>query len=159
MKLVLEKFGWPEVIVAGLGPGSYAGARIAIATGIGLRVAAQAQFIGFPSICAMPAETEEYCAIGDARRQSFFFARIRANDLVEGPTLFTENELRDKLAGLPEGMPVFASEQLPQFEGAIVNYPSASVLARLALNSNRDFSRPPFEPIYLREPHITLPKS
>lgn len=159
VKLVVEKFGWPKVIVVGLGPGSYAGVRIAIATGLGLQAAARAQFIGFPSICAMEAEREEYCAIGDARRQSFFFARIRANNLVEGPTLFTEIELKDKLAGLPKGMPVFVSEHLPQFKGAIVCYPSASVLARLALDSNRNFSRPPLEPIYLREPHITLPKS
>jgi hypothetical protein len=97
--------------------------------------------------------------IGDARRQSFFFARVRANDLVDGPNLFTETELRSKIGKLEENMSIFASENLPQLERAIVRYPSAMVLAHLAQDSNRSFSLPPLEPIYLREPHITMPKA
>ena len=37
--LCLERFGQPQKIVVGIGPGSYAGVRIAIATGLGLRAA------------------------------------------------------------------------------------------------------------------------
>lgn len=158
LKLVSAKYGLPEVVVVGLGPGSYAGVRIAISAGIGLRAAAQARLIGFPSICALESDEEEYCAIGDARRQSFFFARIRANNLAEGPTLFTEGELGDKLNSLQNKMPVFTSENLPQFKDATVRYPSAAVLARLALDPERDFALPPLEPMYLREPHITVAK-
>src|SRR5436305_609761 len=94
---VTKKLGAPETIIVGLGPGSYAGTRIAISAAIGLEVASGARLIGFPSVCAMECDAHEYCVIGDARRQSFFFAHVRANDLVEGPTLFTEEELRDKL--------------------------------------------------------------
>ena len=37
---VVRQFGLPERIIVGLGPGSYAGVRIAISTGIGLQAAA-----------------------------------------------------------------------------------------------------------------------
>ncbi len=137
-----KQFGAPDTIVVGLGPGSYAGVRIAI---------------GFPSICAMETGEDEYCVVGDARRQSFFFARVRANDLIEGPTLLSEIELRDKIDKLEDNMSIFVSEKLPQFKRAAIAYPSAIVLAGLAQDSHRNFASPPLEPIYLREPHITMP--
>ena len=153
---VRKQFGLPEKIIVGLGPGSYAGVRIAISAAIGLHAASNAQLIGFSSICAI--ESDEYCVIGDARRQSFFFAHIRASELVEGPDLHSEIELREKIDKLGTNMSIFASENLPQFKRAIVRYPSALVLARLVRDSNRNFFMPPLEPIYLREPHFTMPK-
>ena len=146
-----KKFGAPETIVVGLGPGSYAGVRIAISAAIGLQTATGARLVGLPSICAFDAE--EYCVIGDARRNSFFFAHVRANDLIEGPTLFSDAELKARL-DRPQ-MSIFCSEALPQFERAILRYPSAKILARLAQDPNRSFALPPLEPMYLREPHIT----
>ena len=71
---IREKFGPPEEIIVGLGPGSYAGVRIAISAAIGLQVTSKTRLIGYPSICAMECEADEYGVIGDARRQSFFFA-------------------------------------------------------------------------------------
>jgi tRNA threonylcarbamoyladenosine biosynthesis protein TsaB len=155
---VRQKFGLPDTIIVGLGPGSYAGTRIAISVAIGLQAASDAKLIGFPSICALECEATEYCVIGDARRQSFFFARIRANNLIEGPTLFAEAELRARLDRLEKNVTILASEKLPQFERAAIGFPSACVLARLAQDSDRNFVLPPLQPIYLREPHITTPK-
>ena len=155
---IREQFGALDTIVVGLGPGSYAGVRIAISASIGLQIASNARLIGFPSICAMETGEDEYCVVGDARRQSFFFARVRANDLIEGPTLFSEIELRDKIDKLEDNLSIFASEKLPQFKRAVIAYPSAMVLAGLAQDSRRNFASPPLEPIYLREPHITMPK-
>src|ERR1041385_5324833 len=97
LETVTKKLGPPDAVIVGLGPGSYAGTRIAISAAIGLEVSSGARLIGFPSICAMESDAEGYFVIGDARRKSFFFARIRANNLVEGPTLFSESELRSKL--------------------------------------------------------------
>jgi tRNA threonylcarbamoyladenosine biosynthesis protein TsaB len=154
-----KQFGLPEIIIVGLGPGSYAGTRIAISTAIGLQMAANARLIGYPSIGAIETEENEYCVIGDARRNTFFFARIRINDLVEGPTLLSEAELKEKLDKLEDKMPIFSSEPLPQFKRTAVRYPSALVLARLAQDLDRSFSLPPLEPMYLREPHITRPRS
>lgn len=158
LKSVSEKFGSPGKIVVGLGPGSYSGVRIAISAGIGLHAASDAQLVGLSSICAMNCEAKEYCVIGDARRQSFFFARVRANELIEGPALFDQTELQGKLDNLEPTMSIFSSDSLPQFRGATLRYPSALVLARLAQDAGRSFYLPPLEPIYLREPHITLPK-
>ena len=155
---ITKKFGAPDTIIVGLGPGSYAGTRIAISAAIGLQVSSGAHLIGFPSISAMQCDAHEYCVIGDARRKSFFFARIRANNLIEAPTLFSESELKPKLNAVEIAMPVFTSDSLPQFERTAVRFPSALVLARLARELQRSFSLPPLEPIYLREPHITMPK-
>src|SRR5258708_32104773 len=94
---VQKQFGNADTIVVGVGPGSYAGTRIAISAAIGLQVASKARLIGFPSICAIECDAAEYCVIGDARRQSFFFARVRDNSLAEGPTLMSEAELRENL--------------------------------------------------------------
>jgi tRNA threonylcarbamoyladenosine biosynthesis protein TsaB len=154
---VTKKLGPPDAIIVGLGPGSYAGTRIAISAAIGM-VSSGARLIGFSSICAMESNAQEYSVIGDARRKSFFCARIRANNLVQGPTLFSESELRSKLDAIEIATPVFTSDSLPQFERAVVRFPSALVLARLAREPQRSFSLPPLEPIYLREPHITMPK-
>src|SRR5256885_4409450 len=92
---VQKKFGKADTIIVGLGPGSYAGTRIAISAAIGLQVASRARLIGFPSICAIESDAPDYCVIGDARRQTFFLARVRDNNLVEGPTLMPEAELRE----------------------------------------------------------------
>jgi tRNA threonylcarbamoyladenosine biosynthesis protein TsaB len=158
LRAITEKFGAPDTIIVGLGPGSYAGTRIAISAAIGLQVSSGATLIGFPSISAMECDAHEYCVIGDARRKCFFFARIRANNLSEGPTLFSESELKQKLDGIEIEMPVFTSDSLPQFERAMLCFPSALVLASLAQQPQRSFSLPPLQPMYLREPYITMPK-
>lgn len=157
LQAMRQQFGRPDMIVVGLGPGSYAGVRIAIATAIGLQALSNTRLVGYPSICAFEADGKDYCVIGDARRQTFFYARIRANKLAEGPILVSENELQGNLARLNGEIPVFAAEHLPQFERALVRYPSASVLARLAQGSRSDFAKPPLEPMYLREPFVTMP--
>src|SRR5262245_604221 len=153
-----RKFGAPEEIIVGLGPGSYAGTRIAISAAIGMQLCCDARLSGYPSICAMQCDAHKYCAIGDARRKSFFFARILKNEVIEGPTLFSELELKAKLESLEAATPVFSSELLPQFHRPLISFPSALLLARLAKESRRSFCLPPLEPIYLREPHVTMPK-
>lgn len=156
---VTKKCGRPEKIIVGLGPGSYAGTRIAISTAIGLQAATNARLIGYSSICAMECDASEYCVIGDARRSSFYFARIRAHDLAEGPTLLSEAELKEKMDTVDANMSIFCSEPLPQFGRAALRYPSAKILAMLARDRDRAFAIPPLEPMYLREPHITVPRS
>src|SRR5437870_10924287 len=91
LSVAAKKFGPPEIIIVGLGPGSYAGTRIAISAAIGLQVSSGARRVGLPSICVI--EAADYCVIGDARRKAFFFAHICSNEMVGGPTLFTEVEL------------------------------------------------------------------
>jgi tRNA threonylcarbamoyladenosine biosynthesis protein TsaB len=158
LQAVRGKFGAPETIVVGLGPGSYAGTRIAISAAIGIQLSCDARLIGYPSICAIQCDAQEYYAIGDARRKSFFLARIIKNEAIEGPTLLSERELKAKLDSLDPATPVFSSELLPQFQRPVVSFPTARILARLAKEPRRRFCLPPLEPFYLREPHITMPK-
>jgi tRNA threonylcarbamoyl adenosine modification protein YeaZ len=155
---VQKRFGAPDRIVVGLGPGSYAGTRIAISAAIGLRFAPKAELVGLPSLCAFDRINPEYAVVGDARRQTFFLAEVRHNILLAPPQLQNEAELQTALDGLSMRMPVFAAEDLPQFKGISVRHPSAQILARLAQHAKTAFVLPPLEPMYLREPHITAPK-
>ena len=155
---VQKQFGNAGTIVVGLGPGSYAGTRIAISAAIGLHAAWSTRLIGYPSICAIECDGPEYCVIGDARRNSFFYARVCDRNLIEGPTLTSEAELRAKLDKLDRKMSVFTTEKLPQFDRAELRYPAAKMLAQLGADAKRSFAQPPLEPMYLREPHITIPK-
>ena len=152
-----REFGTPEVIVVGIGPGSYAGVRIAIAAAVGLRAASTATLAGIPSICAIETAAREYCVIGDARRESFFFGRVRDGRLMEGPSLHSRAELEMKISEL--SVPLYASEPLPQFPKAALTYPSAQKLAEVAGDQIDEITDTrSLEPIYLRAPHITVPK-
>ncbi len=153
----LNEFGHPDAIVVGLGPGSYAGIRIAIATAIGLRAALAAKLIGIASACAIETDAPQYCVVGDARRQSFFLGRVSNNRLLDEPSLHSIAELKTIISEISE--PVFCSELLPEFPMAELAYPSARLLAKVA--SERISEMPDsqsLEPIYLRGPHITVPK-
>jgi tRNA threonylcarbamoyl adenosine modification protein YeaZ len=158
VKAMLARHGAPELIIVGLGPGSYAGTRIAISTAIGLHAASQARLIGLPSICAMPEKKRDYYVVGDARRQMFFLARIEDRALFGEPELLSEMDLRAALDRLGGDAAVISSDRLPQFSRVVSSFPSALLLAELAQDMNRSFSLPPLQPIYLREPHITEPK-
>jgi tRNA threonylcarbamoyl adenosine modification protein YeaZ len=158
LQLCSRKFGPPDGIVVGLGPGSYAGVRIAIAAAIGLRAASGAKLVGLPSICAIDTPAREYCVIGDARRESFFFGRISDGTLVEGPSLHSRAELEVKISESP--VPLYASESLLQFRNATLAYPSALRLAEVARDRMPEIpDSQTLEPIYLREPHITVPRA
>jgi tRNA threonylcarbamoyladenosine biosynthesis protein TsaB len=152
-----DRFRDADSIVVGLGPGSYAGVRIAIATAIGLQAGTGAQLFGLPSICTIDPSTDDYCVIGDARRESFFVARIRGNEIMDGIDLFSEAELRARLENVVRETPVYSSEVLLQFPQTIVRYPSALLLAKLIQRGVVHASETPLQPIYLREPHITTP--
>lgn len=154
LESTLAASGKPEVIVVGLGPGSYAGVRIAIATALGLKAATGARLIGLPSISALARS--EYLIVGDARRNSFFFAHVMGGRCLEGPTLATEEEIVSKLQESPE-LPRIATQLLPQFADVIVEHPSALRLAELAQEMETEDAEE-LTPIYLRAPYITVPK-
>src|ERR1035437_8814580 len=93
LKELIETFGSPEMILVGLGPGSYAGVRIAISAATGLQASGKARLAGAPSICSMSCDVQAYYVIGDARRQAFFLARVEDHALVSEPELLSEAEL------------------------------------------------------------------
>jgi len=147
-----------DQIAVGLGPGSYAGVRIAIAAAIGLRLSLGARLVGIPSVAALETSAPAYVVIGDARRESFYFTRIEQGVCVEGPLLATEMELARRLEATAT-LPLLATAEVPQFPAAQIALPSAILLARLAAEGRGIVATGDLEPIYLREPHITQPKS
>ncbi len=155
LKMFTNEHGKPDRIAVGLGPGSYAGTRIAIAAALGLQTATGAGLIGIASARAIPSSAREYAAVGDARRHSFYFALVVDRRCVEGPLLYDEQQLHERLASL--NVPVFSTEPLHQFQSASPAFPSALLLAEIATTEQPTAT--PLEPIYLREPHITEPKS
>ncbi len=147
-----------DQVAVGLGPGSYAGVRIAIAAALGLEFSLGAKLVGLPSVAAFRVDAPEYLAIGDARRDMFYFTHVQDGLCLAGPLLTTAEELTARLES-HAGLPVFATDETPQFPAARIALPSAAILARLAAADRGITARHDLEPIYLREPYITLPKA
>jgi tRNA threonylcarbamoyl adenosine modification protein YeaZ len=143
----------PGQIVVGLGPGSYAGVRIAIAAGIGISVATGAEMLGVPSILGL--DGGEYLAVGDARRGGYWVARVRDGEIAGGPEILTREEMDERLGG--SGGPVYSSEEVG-FAGVTLRFPDVERIGRLGVGGRGVTARGALEPMYLREPHITQPK-
>jgi tRNA threonylcarbamoyladenosine biosynthesis protein TsaB len=146
-----------DTIAVGLGPGSYAGVRIAIAAALGIAMADQARLIGLASVAALETMAREYLAVGDARRETFYFTRVEDGLCVEGPQLLDKTELQARLEAHPS-LPVYSPAPLAAAPRAEIALPRASILAGLAIRSRGILAESDLEPLYLREPHITQPK-
>jgi tRNA threonylcarbamoyladenosine biosynthesis protein TsaB len=154
---IVREHGAPETIVVGLGPGSYTGTRIAISAAIGLQATTGAAIAGISSLCAVSDENE-FCVIGDAKRSSFFLAKISSGLLANDPELLSENEMNERLLSITT-IPIYTSDELPQFALVKPRFPSAKLLCLRAQTFPQNVARTPLAPIYLREPHITTPRS
>ncbi len=154
LQQIVNEKGQPELIIVGLGPGSYTGTRIAISAAMGLKLTTGAKLCGLPSIAAL-SDKNDFAVIGDAKRSAFFFAqghRLEANTT----ELLSESEMHERIA--ETGVPIYTSDELPQFVRAKLCFPSAKRLCQLAEKFPRNLIRAPLTPIYLREPHITQPR-
>lgn len=139
-----------DEIVVGIGPGSYTGLRVAVATALGMKLGLGCRTFGCPSVLGYPEEN--YLVIGDARRGTFFLAEIRAGKLPELPRLVPRAELGGEIAKL-DAKRIFATSPVTELPDVEVVLPRARYLV------DRDESYVDLhEPIYLKEPHITQPK-
>lgn len=134
-----------ERVVVGTGPGSYNGIRAAIAGGWGIAHTRKIPFVG---ICSLRGLAEgDYCAVGDARRGQYYFARVQNGQMEDAPILLDPEDIPARVTGsrvLVPGPIAF----LPEAE---IVMPSAARLAGLA--PERSDSVP--EPFYLKAPFIT----
>ena len=78
-KLLLEPR--PERIVVGLGPGSFAGIRSALAFAQGYRLGCGCEVKGLPSPCALADGCPSLAVVGDARQGKFWLAVFEGFDL------------------------------------------------------------------------------
>ena len=148
----------PDTIAVGLGPGSFAGIRIAISAAIGFQIALGCKLVGLPSMAALDTAETHFCAVGDARRETFYFTRVEDGRCVDGPRLVTAEELR-ALDVQFASVPFFTPVELPELPRAVVALPLARRLAELAAAGTSIVAEDALEPLYLREVHITWPKS
>jgi tRNA threonylcarbamoyladenosine biosynthesis protein TsaB len=134
-----------ERVVTGTGPGSYNGVRAALAGGWGI---AQARGIPFVGVCSLLGLAEgEYCAVGDARRGQYYYARISGGTMVAEPVLLTPEAVLERIGNRRVLVPA-PVDFLPDAELA---QPSAARLARLAPEHAAGLP----EPLYLKAPYIT----
>jgi len=153
---IIREHGAPEAILVGLGPGSYTGTRIAISAAIGLQATTGAALTGLSSLSGI-SEENEYIVIGDAKRASFFFATISGGLFATEAELLSQNEMKERISSITT-IPIYTSDELPQFTGVQLRFPSARLLCLRAERFPQDLARAPLAPIYLREPHITTPQ-
>jgi len=150
---MVREYSLPKMIIVGTGPGSYTGTRIGISAAIGLQATTGATLSALPSICAISAQAD-YAVIGDAKRSSFFFARVRDGRPLSNPELMSEPDIVARISQMT--IPIYTSDDLPQFKQAKLRFPSAALLCQRAWEFPQNLARPPLSPIYLREPHITV---
>jgi tRNA threonylcarbamoyl adenosine modification protein YeaZ len=143
----------PEIrrVVVGVGPGSYNGIRSAIAAAWGIAIARDIPIVGISSLFGLA--DGNYGAVGDARREQYFFACIQQGAFRCEPKLLTQQELIVAVREIPD-VPIFAASPIEFLPGVIIRTPSAARLALLA--AGRAPNNP--QPLYLKAAHITTPK-
>ena len=153
-----------EAVFVGSGPGSYSGTRVGIAAAQGAALVAGCKAIAIPSILSVPeALTGEPCvAVGDARRGSYWIAKISEGQLITEPELTDEIGLDSAVRQAEEsGAPVFCMEAIRGKDIHLAR-PSAAGLWQ-AWQSAPPKTRALWagkipQPIYLKPPHITPSK-
>jgi tRNA threonylcarbamoyladenosine biosynthesis protein TsaB len=164
-----------RLVLVGSGPGSYSGTRVGIAAAQGVAIAAECPAVAVPSVLAgLSAAKRAAClAIGDARRGSYWTASIeqfRISTPSGSPELTdAKGLLRQVVAALAVGVPVFSSEEITRFPLPTeilaqirAELPSAAGLwaawqgTDAATQGKWQAELP--QPIYLKPPHITPAK-
>jgi tRNA threonylcarbamoyl adenosine modification protein YeaZ len=159
---ILDEFGTRafDAVLVGSGPGSYSGTRVGIATAQGAAIVSGCKTIAIPSILATePALSGKPClALGDARRGSFWIARISEGQLIDGPSL---SDSAGFDSALQSSNSHFSMEHIRNYNISLAR-PSASRLWQVWQNASPQtralWAAKPPQPIYLAPPHITPSK-
>jgi len=169
--------GWESVdrIAVGVGPGSFTGLRVGIATARGLAQAAGLDLVGVGSLDAIaagmliagPNVARLRLAVIDARRGELFAALFGPDGEEPWPPfVVSPGDLAERIATLPEA-PVAAgdgsirSRSILEAAGAVV-FPDADPVHRVsashicALAATGRSGENPVEPVYLRRPDAEL---
>jgi tRNA threonylcarbamoyl adenosine modification protein YeaZ len=143
-------------LAIGLGPGSYNGLRVACALAGSIQMALGVELATAPSCCLLNVDEHNYRAIGDARGGRVWFATVKDRRLAAEIELLPPDECLRRISA--SAAPVYRVGEISGFEHLPVAVPDASVLALLAPDlPPADAAR--IEPVYLKPPHITAPRT
>ena len=163
---VLEQagVGWPDIslIAVTVGPGSFTGLRIGLATARGLALARRLPVIGVATsdLIAHQAPPRRMLVAIDSKRTDLF---VQPFDAERRP--LAEIRALTPLQALEwqSGSLVVAGDAAEQFRGLRDDLdiqpimPSAAALAALAETRHRQGGGLPAQPLYVRPPDVTLP--
>ena len=154
--LAATRESWKDaaIIAVGIGPGSYNGLRVACAIATSLQMAGRAEIRLSPSPCLLPVDEPHFFVCGDARGGRAYRAEVRARRFCGEIALLPYAEAAAAADG---AAPVVRVGSLPGGENLPASSPDAAVLALLAPDLPATGTGP-IEPIYLKPPHITLPR-
>jgi len=153
-----------DAVLVGSGPGSYSGTRVGIAAAQGAALVAGCKAVAVPSILATPeALSGEPClAVGDARRGSFWLAKIKGGELLDEPNLTDKIGFESALeTAKANETTVFCMDHIRGMEIPFSSPTAAGLWQawQAADPQNRAIwaGKKP-QPIYLAPPHITPSK-
>jgi tRNA threonylcarbamoyladenosine biosynthesis protein TsaB len=138
-------------VIVGIGPGSYNGIRSAMAVAWGIATAREIPLVGVSSLLGLGEGS--YCAVGDARREQYYFARVVGGKLSEQPELLDKAQLVAAV-GRNSELPLVAPAPIEFLKGVIIRTPSAARLASVAANWEPNDP----QPVYLKSAHVTTPE-
>ena len=143
-------------LAIGLGPGSYNGLRVACALAGSFQMALGLELVAAPSCCLLNVTVNDYHAVGDARGGRVWLAKVSGRRLAGEIELLPPDECLLRLVDLTP--PTYRIGDVRGFEQLPAASPDAAVLASLA--PDLPLADPAqLEPIYLKPPHITAPRS
>jgi len=145
-----------DLIAVGIGPGSYNGLRTACAAVTSIQMAAGGELRAAPSPCLLAVGDAHYVAYGDARGGRACRAEVRDRRICGEISLLSYAEAAARSEA--EEVPSYRTGAVPGLERLAEAHPDAGVLAAIA-HELPTLSPCSLEPIYLKPPHITLPRS
>jgi tRNA threonylcarbamoyladenosine biosynthesis protein TsaB len=174
---LFARVGWDPREVGrwgvGVGPGSFTGIRVSVATAKGIAIATGAELVGVTSLDAVAHGLQGLglivSAVAAGKGELFVQAR-RGDALVMEPSHVRIEEIAARIAALqPFGAVVVAGEAAGEVDWSVLgvrlsvaaqpphDVPRASVIGRIALTRAPD-DLATLEPVYVRPPEITTPK-
>ncbi len=173
---------WEDIDGLGvtLGPGTFTGIRVGIAAARGIALVRNIPVLGYTSLHTIAKGAlrtgkilaqEELLVMSDARRNEVYIQYFGANSIPSGPpALISTFEINNwlpsygiALAGSAVAILQSLNKEISERFKIIkdLNFPEAQDVAFLAeeqmIKSDWVYQGPP-SPIYLREPHTTIPK-
>ena len=167
---LFARTGWsPRDIdrwVVGIGPGSFTGIRIGVATAQGIALATGAELVGVNSLETLAEGLEDTTVISllSALRGEVFVSVRHEGAVVVPPSCWSLDELTARLEGFGPAVAVGEIARSVDWGGRHLHVelrtepphdlPRASNLGRLAFNR---LASPWLEPLYVSAPHLTRP--